>query len=78
MGALSLTERVPVAVPAAVGANVTATVQVAAAATGFEVEQVVPGVAMAKDPVTAIALSVRLPLPVLVRVAVWELVVPTN
>ena len=78
-GALSLNERVPDAVPEAVGVNVTATVQVAAAATGFEVEQVVPEVAMAKGPVAAIALNVRLALPVLVRVTVCELlVVPTN
>jgi hypothetical protein len=72
---LLLNERLPDAVPPAVGVNVTATVQVAAAATGFEVEQVVPEVAMAKGPVTAIAVNVRLPLPVLVRVTVWELLV---
>ena len=79
LGALSLNERLPDAVPAAVGVNVTATVQVPAAATGFEVEQVVPDVAMAKEPVAAIAVNVRLALPVLVRVTVWELlVVPTN
>jgi hypothetical protein len=79
LGALSLNERLPDAVPAAVGVNVTAIVQVAAAATGFEVEQVVPEVAMAKGKVTAMALKVRLLLPVLVRVTVWELlVVPTN
>ena len=42
MGALSLNERLPDAVPSAVGVKVTATVQVAAAATGFEVEQVLP------------------------------------
>jgi hypothetical protein len=46
-GALSLNERLPDAVPAAVGVNVTATAQVPAAATGLEVEQVVPDVAMA-------------------------------
>jgi hypothetical protein len=79
LGALSLNERLPDAAPAAVGVNVTATVQVPAAATGFEVEQVVPEVAMAKGPVAAIALNVRLALPVLVRVTVCELlVVPTN
>ena len=78
MGALSLNERLPVAAPAAVGMNVTATVQVPAAATGVEVEQVVPEVAMAKGAVIAIALKVRLALPVLVRVTAWELlVVPT-
>ena len=76
---MSLNERLPAAAPAAVGVNVTATVQVPAAATGFDVEQVVPEVAMAKEPVTAIAVNVRLPLPVLVKVTVWELlVVPTN
>jgi hypothetical protein len=79
LGALSLNERLPDAVPVAVGVNVTATVQDPGAATGLEVEHVVPEVAMAKGPVTAIALNVRLPLPVLVRVPVWELlVVPTN
>jgi hypothetical protein len=78
-GALSLNERLPDAAPAVDGVNVTATVQVAAAPTGFEVEQVVPEAAMAKGPVTAIAVKVRLPFPVLVRVTVWELlVVPTN
>jgi len=75
---LSLNERLPDAEPPAVGVNVTATVQVAAAATGFEVEQVVPELAMAKGPVAAIAVNVRLALPVLVKVTVWELlVVPT-
>jgi hypothetical protein len=79
LSALSLKERLPDAVPAVVGVNVTATVQVPAAATGLEVEQLVPEVAMAKGPVTAIAVRVRLPLPVLVRVTLWELlVVPTN
>ena len=67
---MSLNERVPDGVPAAVGVKVTATVQVAAAATGFEVEQVVPEVATAKGEVTAIELKVRLTLPVLVRVTV--------
>jgi hypothetical protein len=76
---LSVNERPPEAAPAAVGVNVTATEQVAAAATGFEVEHVVPEVAMAKGPVTAIPVKVRLPLPVLVRVTVCEpLVVATN
>ena len=76
---MSLNDRLPDAVPAAVGVNVTATVQVPAAAMGFAVEQVVPEVAMAKGAVTAIAVNVRLPFPVLVRVTVWELlVVPTN
>jgi hypothetical protein len=79
LGALSLNERLPEAAPAAVGVNVTATVQVPAAAMGFAVEQVVPEVAMAKGAVTAIVVKVRLPFPVLVRVAVWELLVlPTD
>jgi len=79
LGALSLNERLPDAAPPAVGVNVTATAQVAAAATGLDVEQVVPEVAMAKGPETAIAVNVRLPLPELVRVTVWELlVVPTG
>jgi hypothetical protein len=76
---LSLNERLPGAAPAAVGVNVTATVQVAAGATGFEVEQVVPEVAMAKGPVTEIAVKVRLALPVLVSVTVCDgLAVPTG
>jgi hypothetical protein len=79
LGALSLNERLPDAAPAAVGVNVTASVQVAAAATGFGVAHVVPELAMAKGPETAIAVNVRLPLPELVRVTVWELlVVPTG
>jgi hypothetical protein len=79
LGALSLNERLPDAAPPAVGLNVTATVQVAAAATAFEVEQVVPAVAMAKGPVAAIELRVRLALPVLVSVTVCDkLVVPTG
>jgi hypothetical protein len=79
LGALSLNERLSDAVPPAVGVNVTATVQVAAAATGVNIEQVVPEMAIAKGPEIAIALKVRLPLPVLVRVTVWELLgVPTN
>jgi hypothetical protein len=67
---LSVNERLPEAVPAAVGVNVIATVQVAAEATGFEVKQVVPEVAMAKGPVAATALKVRLVLPALVSVTV--------
>jgi hypothetical protein len=79
LGALSVNARLPDAVPAAVGVNVTATVQVPAAAMGFDVRQVVPEVKIAKGPVTAIALKVRLLLPVLVRATVWELlVVPSN
>ena len=76
---MSLNDRLPDAVPAAVGKKVSATVQVAAAVTGFEVEHVVPEVAMAKGLATEIAVRVRLALPVLVRVTVWELlVVPTG
>jgi len=74
---LSVNERLPDAVPTAVGMNVTATVQVAAAVTGFEVEQVVPELAMENGPVMPIAVKVRLALPVLVRVTVCAaLVVP--
>ena len=78
LGALSLNERLPDDAPPAVGVNVTATVQVPGAATGVEVEQVVPDVAMPKGPVAPMAVSVRLAPPELVRVTVWELlVVPT-
>jgi hypothetical protein len=45
--------------------------------TGFEVEQVVPEVAMANGAVMPIAVKIRLALPVLVRVTVCAaLVVP--
>ena len=72
-------ERLPDAVPAAVGVNVTATVQDPAAATGLEVEHVVPDATVAKGPVTLIAVRVRLAPPVLVSVTVCEgLVVPTG
>jgi hypothetical protein len=78
VGALSLNVTLPDAAPAAVGVNVTATVHLPAAATGFEVEQVVPVATMAKGPAVVMALKVRLLLPVLVRVTVCELlVVPT-
>jgi hypothetical protein len=77
--ALSVNIRLPEAVPTAVGVKVTATLQVPAAATGLEVEHVVPEVAMAKGPVVVIALKVRLALPVLVTVTVCAgLVVPTG
>jgi hypothetical protein len=69
---LSVNERPPEAVPTAVGVNVTATVQVAEAATGLEVEQVVPEAAIAKGPVTPMAVKVRLALPALVSVTVCE------
>jgi hypothetical protein len=76
---LSLNERLPDAVPAAVGVKVIATVQDPDAATGLEVEHVVPDAAIAKGPVTPIAVKVRLALPVLVSVTVCEgLVVPTG
>ena len=74
---MSLNETVPDAGPAAVGVNVTATVQLVAPATGFEVEQVVPEVTMAKGLVAEIAVKVRLASPVLVSVTVCDgLVVP--
>jgi hypothetical protein len=58
---------------------VSATVQAAAAATAFEVEQVVPEAAMAKGAVAAITVKERLLFPVLVTVPAWELlVVPTS
>ena len=77
--ALSVSDRIPVAVPTAVGVNVSATAQVPAAATEVAVAQVVPEVAMAKGPVTPIAVKVRLALPVLVTVTVCAgLVVPTG
>jgi hypothetical protein len=76
--ALSVNERLPEVVPAAVGVNVTATVQDPDAATGLEVEHVVPEAAIAKGPVTPMAVKVRLPLPVLLSVTVCEgLLVPT-
>lgn len=79
MGALSLKERLPDTVPAVVGVNVTATVQDPDAATGLEVEHVVPDTAIAKGPVTPMAVKVRLALAVLVSVTVCEgLVVPTG
>ncbi len=76
---MSLNERLPDAAAPPAGVNVTATVQVPDAATGVEVEQVVPEFAIANGPVTPMAVSIRLALPVLVRVTVWELlVVPAN
>jgi hypothetical protein len=76
---LSVNARVPEAVPPAVGVKVSATAQEPDAATGLEVEQVVPEVAIAKGPVTLIAANVRLALPVLVTVMVSAgLVVPTG
>src|ERR1035441_8800100 len=71
--ALSVKVRLPVAAPAAVGEKVTATVQDPLAATGVEVEQVVPVVARPKGPVMTIALMVRLVLPLFVSVTVCAL-----
>ena len=66
-------------VPTEVGVKVSATVQVPDAATGLEVEQVVPVVAMAKGPVVAIEVKVRLAFPLLVTVTgSWGLAVPTG
>lgn len=77
--ALSVNERLPDAAPPAVGVKVTATVHVAAAATGVDVAHVVPEVAIAKGVVAVIAVNVRLALPVFFRVTVSEgLVVPTD
>jgi len=76
--ALSVNERLPEAVPTALGVKVTATVQLPDATTGLEIKQVVPVVAIANGPVTPIAVKVRLALPVLASVTVCELlVVPT-
>jgi hypothetical protein len=69
---LSVNDRLPDAAPAAVGANVTATVQVDDAATGVEVAHVFPELAIANGPLNLIAVSVRLALPVLVRVTVCD------
>jgi hypothetical protein len=79
LSALSLNERLPAVVPAAVGVNMIATVQDPDAATGLDVEQVVPDVAIAKGPATSIAVKMRLALPVLVSATVRDgLVVPTG
>ena len=76
---MSVNERVPEAAPTAVGVKVSATVHVPAAATAVEVKQVVPEVAMAKGPVVAIAVKVRLEMPVFVTVTVCAgLAVPTG
>ena len=76
---MSVNETLPDAAPPAVGVNVTATVQVAVATMGFEVEQVVPEAAIAKGPVTPMAVKVRLASPVLVTFTVCEgLVVPVG
>jgi hypothetical protein len=78
-GALSVKERLPEAAPSVVGVKVTATVQDPDAATGLEIEQVVPAGAMANGPVTPMTVKVRLALPVFVTVTVCAgLVVPTD
>jgi hypothetical protein len=77
--ALSVNERLPETVPTPVGVKVTATMHDPDAATGFEVEQVIPELAIAKGPVMAIAVKLRLELPVLVTVIVCAgLLVPTG
>jgi len=76
---LSVSFRVPEFVPVEVGVKVIATVQVPDAATGLEVEHVVPELAMANGPVVPMAVKVRLALPVLVTVTVCAgLAVPTG
>lgn len=70
LAALSLKVRLPDTAPPAVGVKVTATVQVPAAATGLDAEQVVPELATANGPEALIALKVRLALPTLVTVMV--------
>jgi hypothetical protein len=66
--ALSLIETLPEALPPAVGAKSTATVQADPAATGAAVVHVVPELAMANGPVELSAVKVRRALPVLVTV----------
>ena len=76
---MSVNAKLPVFVPIDVGVNVSATVQVPDAATGLEVEQVVPEVAMAKGPMVVIPVKVRLALPVFVTVTDCAgLAVPTG
>jgi len=76
---LSVNVRLPEAATAVVGVKVIATVQVPDAATGVEVEQVVPVVATANGAAVVIPVKVRLALPVLVTVTVCAaLVVFTN
>lgn len=74
-GALSVNERLPLAEPPVVGVNVTATVQVPEAGTGVDVEHVVPVAAIANGPEAAMAVKVRLALPVFVSVTVCALLV---
>ena len=77
--ALSVSVRLPDRVPLAVGVKVTSTTQLAPAATGVLVLQVVPPAAMAKSPVTAMLVKVKDPVPVLVTVTgLTALVVPTD
>jgi hypothetical protein len=72
-------DRLPEAEPSAVGVKVSATVQLPDAATGVEVEHVVPLGAMANGPVTPMAVKVRLAWPVFVTVTLCAgLVAPTD
>jgi hypothetical protein len=81
-GSLLLTERLADSAPTIVGVNVTLIVQLVPAASGDDVEQVVPSVATAKSPVTLPVMAmleiVRLMVPTFESVAAWAgLVVPT-
>jgi len=76
---LSVMVSVPVSGPVAVGVNVTLITQLALAATGALVPQVVPLAAIAKSPVTAMPVKVKDAVPLLVSVtALAALVVPTG
>jgi hypothetical protein len=76
---LSVTVSAPKRLPASVGVKLTATVQLPFTATGIAGEQLVPAAAMPKGPEVAIALMVRLAVPLFVSVTVCDaLVVPTT
>ena len=76
---MSVSVRLPDRVPLAVGVKVTSTTQLAPAATGVLVLQVVPPAAMAKSPVAVMLVKVKDPVPVLVTVTgLTALVVPTD
>jgi hypothetical protein len=76
--ALSVSVRLPERLPVAVGVNVTLITQLALAATGALVLQVVPLAAIAKSPVAAMLVKLRGAVPLLVTVtALGEPVVPT-
>ena len=78
VGALSVSVSVPVWLPVLVGLKVTFTTQLLPLATGVLVLQVVPPLAIANCPVTAILVKVKDDVPVLLTVTLWgELVVPT-